>query len=171
MWPTAVLARALVRPATVPTNVAPIATGGNGGDGGGEGGGGEGEGGGGEGGGWACCSSRRWLGTRGIGDGIRTGGGGGIGGRASDMSGSVIVSVIVRLEVVAASLTGASTKNGAGVAARRTKNSSPTSSDKGRETQPHLSRCEWGLPSPGKRRGREGHVVGVMRSGELGRSR
>ena len=53
---------------------------------------------------------------RGVGGGIRTGGGGGIGGRASDMSGSVIVSVIVRLEVVAASLTGASTKNGAGVA-------------------------------------------------------
>jgi hypothetical protein len=63
---------------------------------------------------------------RGVGGGIRTGGGGGIGGRASDMSGSVIVSVIVRLEVVAASLTGASTKNGAGVAARSTKNSSTT---------------------------------------------
>ena len=55
---------------------------GSGGEGsGGEGGGGEGgrgngesgEGGGGEGGeggGWACCSSRRWLGMRGVGGGI-----------------------------------------------------------------------------------------------------
>jgi hypothetical protein len=84
MWATAVLASALVRSATELTNVAPIATGGNGGDGGGEGGGGEGEGGGGEGGGWACCSSRRWLGMRGVGSGIRTGGGGGIGGQGSD---------------------------------------------------------------------------------------
>jgi hypothetical protein len=89
MWPTAVLASALVRPVTVPTNVAPIdgtvptkeAHGGNGGDGGGKGGGGEGEGGGGEGGGWACCSSRRWLGTLGVGGGTQTGGGGGMDGR------------------------------------------------------------------------------------------
>ena len=81
MWPTAVLESALVRPATVFTNMAPSATGGNGGDGGGNGGGGEGEGGGGEGGGWACCSSRRWLGMRGVWGGIRMGGGGGIDGR------------------------------------------------------------------------------------------
>ena len=91
MWPTAVLASALVRPATVLTAVAPGGSGGgdggnggDGGDGGGEGGGGEGEGGGGEGGGWACCSSRRWLGMRGVAGGIRTGGEGGIGGRGSD---------------------------------------------------------------------------------------
>ena len=81
MWPTAVLASALVRPATVFTNMAPSATGGNGGNGGGNGGGGGGEGGGGEGGGWACCSSRRWLGMRGVWGGIRMGGGGGIDGR------------------------------------------------------------------------------------------
>jgi hypothetical protein len=77
MWPTAGLARALVRPATVCTAVIPGGNGGgdggdgcDGGDGGGQGGGGEGEGGGGEGGGWACCSSRRWLGVRGVRGGI-----------------------------------------------------------------------------------------------------
>ena len=64
MWPTAVLANALVRSATVCTDAIPGGNGGgeggdggDGGDGEGEGGGGDGEGGGGEGGGWACCAS------------------------------------------------------------------------------------------------------------------